>query len=63
MTMEMNATFTQRDRDARTDRLLRDCLLVGTPRRRLPARLRLARAIGKALAALLVTSLTARSAR
>jgi len=63
MTKEMNATLTQRDRDARTDRLLRDCLLLGTPERRPPARMRLEQAIGKDLARLLVTSLTARSAR
>ena len=58
MSMEMNATLTQRDRDARTDRLLRDCLLLGTPERRLPARIRLEQAIGKDLTRLLVTSLT-----
>jgi hypothetical protein len=63
MTKEMNATLTKRDRDARTDRLLRDCLLLGTPERRLPARMRLEQAIGKDLTRLLVTSLTARSAR
>jgi hypothetical protein len=63
MTKEMNATITKRDRDARTDRLLRDCLLLGTPERRPTARMRLEQAIGKDLTRLLVTSLTARSAR
>jgi hypothetical protein len=63
MTEEMDATLAHRERDARTDRLLRDCLLLGMPERRLPARIRLERAIGKDLTRLLVTSLTARSAR
>jgi len=63
MTKEMTAILTQRERDARTERLLRDCLLLGTPRRRPPARARLEQAIGKDLTRLLVTSLTARSAR
>jgi hypothetical protein len=62
MTKEMDATLAHRERDARTDRLLRDCLLLGTPERRLPARIRLEQAIGKDLARLLVASLTARSA-
>jgi len=61
MTNNMDAMLTHRERDARTDRLLRDCLLLGTPERRPPARLRLEQAIGKDLAHLLVTSLTARS--
>ena len=63
MTKEMNATLTQRERDARTERLLRDCLLLGTPERRVPARTRLEQAIGRDLTRLLVTSLTARGAR
>ena len=62
MTKEMDATLSHSERDARTDRLLRDCLLLGTPERRLPARIRLEQAIGKDLARLLVASLTARSA-
>ena len=61
MTQSMNAILARRERDARTDRLLRDCLLLGTPDRRPPARFRLEQAIGKDLAHLLVTSLTARS--
>jgi hypothetical protein len=64
MMMRMDATIAYRnERDARTDRLLRDCLLLGTPERRLPARVRLEQAIGKDLTRLLLTSLTARSTR
>ena len=61
MTSYMDATLAHRERDARTDRLLRDCLLLGTPERRVSARVRLEQAIGKDLTHLLVTSLTARS--
>jgi hypothetical protein len=62
MTDHMEATLTHSERDARTERLLRH-LALGTPERLVPARLRLERAIGKDLARLLVTSLTARSLR
>jgi hypothetical protein len=58
MTGEMDATLILRKRDEQTARLLRDCLAVGTPERRVPARARLDRAIGRDLAQLLVTSLT-----
>ena len=61
MTENMDATLAHRERDARTDRLLRDCLLLGTPERRVPVQIRLEQAIGKDLTRLLVSSLTARS--
>jgi hypothetical protein len=63
MTENMDATLMLREREARTSRLLRDCLALGEKAPRVPARKRLDEAIGRDLARLLVTSLTARSAR
>jgi hypothetical protein len=63
MTENMDATLMLREREARTSRLLRDCLAFGEKVPRVPARERLDAAIGRDLARLLVTSLTARSAR
>jgi hypothetical protein len=62
MTDHMDAMLTRRERDARTERLLRH-LALGTPERRTPARVRLEQAIGRDLARLLVRSLTARTSR
>jgi len=55
----MDATLQLREREARTSRLLRHCLALGAERSRAPARVRLDEAIGRDLARLLVTSLTA----
>jgi hypothetical protein len=63
MTEDMDATIMLRDREAGTSRLLRHCLATGLQEPRVPARVRLDEAIGRDLARLLVTSLTARSTR
>jgi hypothetical protein len=63
MMENMDATLTLRDREAGTSRLLRHCLGPDRQEPRVPARERLDAAIGRDLARLLVTSLTARSSR
>jgi hypothetical protein len=63
MTRNMNATLTLRHREERETLLLRHCLALGAAPRQRPARARLDDAIGRDLARMLVSSLTARSTR
>jgi hypothetical protein len=60
MTEDMDATLMSHDREAATSRLLRHCLASEPREPRVPARERLNEAIGRDLARMLVTSLTAR---
>jgi hypothetical protein len=64
MSKNVNAIVTHQEKQAAgTSLLLRHCRSMGTAENRVPARIRLERAIGPELARRLVTSLTAHSRR